>query len=392
MVCLLTSSLITLILLNTTFASQNTIKKEIVEGYNPNMTIKISESDLYRDIIGKSDIIPWSWDWQPYRDNTIISALRKYGEYIEKNHPDFGIKTRDIIRWEEMYHTYKYAKAPLFSLLDWQGHCDGLAAASVLFAEPIKGGEIAGIKFKVSDIKALLVESSLMSQAKILGNGYRDQRLYGIDRESEKRDFKDINPCALTKILFYYLKENKLPVIFDFNSNEVVHNHPVYEFVLYFTPKWESNLLMKEKNWVRATLDVVYAGYADLDFEGSDNNKNKRAVKSYYFDLELNKDKIVIGGNWAERMVEDEIEKSRRSRLRSGFLQYLQRDEACDRIPNGFECGTKILADVSSINDHPDFAWVPYGIDNSNIGIDQNHRNPYLRENILNEILWGIEK
>lgn len=415
---------ISLVFSMTALAAPDYALRKKIRKFDPEkIKLRITKKDLYKDIIGISDITPWSGSWFPIHNNKMIwgvlkdhkrfpkssdnytlTPFEKYGLYLEKkygNQIKFG--TKEIVDWEELQHTYKFKpkKKPFFTIFDWKGHCDGLASAAILAKEPKRSVTKQGITFTVGDLKALLVESHIEVLFKSYGKPYKRQRkkkkssplhrLFHDPVDREKR-YKDVDPVVFHKALRYYIGELKYPVVFDFETNEKVHNHPVFQFVMYIVPSGivyiHKNGYFKKRKTYEVTVDTVYADYADEDFIGT-----KRKVYSFYYKLYTNSKGKVLYGKWDHRrLVDGMVELKRQAQLENGYIRSpINRDHFCEKNRRMRYCERKRKKEVTSRHFHPDVVWIPYrSIDP--FKLDKNAmQNIYIENRFVNEILEGSQ-
>lgn len=219
--------------------------------------------------------LPWRGYWWPFegvpmaRDNE--SPLMKYDRAVFSStgsNPHSG-------DWEFERHS--------LSGVEWGGHCNGWAAASVLYPEPrtAKKDPASGITFSVSDQKALLTELSFCVQYSFYGqryNGYRGQ------------DLLDINPGLFHEVLEYHVGTLKKPVILDYVPEEKVDNHVVTGY------RMKIDRVGGVSNRYRVKLSVRMAGY-----EETLNQLTGAAAqyqRTYQYTLDTDQNGRIINGQW----------------------------------------------------------------------------------------------
>lgn len=168
-------------------------------------------------IIASSDIKPWSSWWYPTHDRQIfeesdegeISTLQRYDQYAKKIKPNSG-SSRDFEE-DEVYDPQSGG---------WAGLCHAWALASIMEDEPTKEVVKNGIKFRIQDLKALLLKSY---------EGSYPKETYG-QRNNANWDsvYEDIYPEQFHTILNAELFEKKRPFLMDFDAGFQVWNVPVY--------------------------------------------------------------------------------------------------------------------------------------------------------------------
>jgi hypothetical protein len=154
---------------------------------------------------GKSSHPGWAGYWWPYLENGIADAASKY----EQATGQIG-----AVNWELTYHS---AGAP--GGMPWFGHCNGWAAASVLFDEPRSDLVQNGVHFSVSDQKALL--SELGQEVHLDAFGLR------ADTDSPGDPaFDDIYPNQFFLVLTNLVGKGQ-SLIMDRYTGSQVWNHPI---------------------------------------------------------------------------------------------------------------------------------------------------------------------
>lgn len=263
----------------------------------------------------------WSGPWWPLSEGGTSST--KYGTPSPLKKYDQAVGS-DANDWE-IENSRKYAT------VGWSGHCNGLAAASVMMEQPSQPVLYKGIQFTVTDIKALLTE---MWQASGYIVGDRCDRStitydrYGRIVESECRD---VNPATLHMALTNYLGRFGKAIVGDKDPSEAVWNYPIQSYeVLEKTEisRSEASYRIQSESSDVYTYNSQAVAFAyikiSVTFLGFSPNR-------YEYVLELDQKGQILGGEWT---------------------------------------GT-------SKRDHPDFIWRP---------IDPKTENPYLDLNVIRDI------
>ncbi len=184
---------------------------------------------------GRLEVTPWAGTFWPYILNGIAmpvipnltmtgltsglvpeSGTSPAGKYDAAR----GRKTR-AQDWEITYHGKKVS-----GVEGWWGHCNGWAAASVLFPEPKEPVKVNGVVFGVADIKGLLTEIGMSVLADFYG-----ERMYDTDSYSSPKYF-DTVPDQYFLVLTNYMGNLKKPILVDRFTGPQVWNQPLvaYEF------------------------------------------------------------------------------------------------------------------------------------------------------------------
>lgn len=105
----------------------------------------------------------------------------------------------------------------------WWGHCNGWSAAAILTNEPTKARSVAfgtgTISYTTADLKGLLSESHYSTYSNFYGARYNGK---------PTDDIADLSPKAFHTLVSHYLRDRKVPFVFDSTANEEVWNFPVY--------------------------------------------------------------------------------------------------------------------------------------------------------------------
>jgi len=120
--------------------------------------------------------------------------------------------------WEMRRHYY--------TGVNWEGHCNGWAAASILRKEPkwpIKD-PYSDVTFTVADIKGLWIERDYCPRIAFFGSRY-----WG-----DGGDPRDIYPHVFHKVLVHYIGELRKPVLVDIRPDPSVENRVIsgYEMTI----------------------------------------------------------------------------------------------------------------------------------------------------------------
>lgn len=180
-------------------------------------------------IVEDADIKPWRGYWWAYNgrrlSNGSNSPMAKYDRFVKvRTGSNPGSQS-----WENSRHRYHG--------INWEGHCNGWAASSVLRSEP-KASKIdqqSGVIFSVSDQKGLLAETDYCVKIAFFGNRYRGSN-------SNRRD---INPALFHKTLRYYIGNLKKPVAVDYKQLAEVDNHVISGYTMTIKQTGENTYSVK---------------------------------------------------------------------------------------------------------------------------------------------------
>jgi len=212
----------------------------------------------------------------------------------------------------------------------WWGLCHAWAPAAILEEEPLGPVEHNGIRFEVSDIKALIMACYDGTAATMVGlrNNERDMDFDGRGRAS-KADARDVNPGSFHVLLANLLGRDGRSFLEDRTAHYQVWNQPIQEYRVR---------LLEEVSEARAA-ELVEAGTGDYRF-------NEQSTRFFHVKTEV-----------------DYITESPAStRPNAGGIQFERTDpyeyvlevNASGEIIGGEWVG-------SSRAEHPDFLWLPHG-------------------------------
>jgi len=323
-----------------------------------------------------------------------FGPLDKYGLYVllKKITSDAFAASR----WEIENHYTPYGPG-------WYGHCNGWSAAAILTNEPRHDLQVElpapsgqgniSLVFKPGDLKALSSLSYFSGPSQFYGERYN-----GYPQD----DLQDIYPDVFHRLVTYYIVENHFPLVFDLRASEEVWNYPAYAVTFDITadasyaPVVNINKASEEEIATKLGIsrDVAKAivSYRNQNgaFKELEALRQVQGVTSSVFEI-----------LWTKASIADGIEKAYNVRC---DLKY-----ATDGVPpthvdgegnepaGGTEHYTyRLYTDKqgklirgewtsSSRDNHPDFAWVPYG---NNLYPDWTEsENPYLDFKVLQSLI-----
>lgn len=280
--------------------------------------------------------IPWSALWWPRRHCELsflklsqgMSPLEKYDTLVMARtgrNPQAALWEADPV----FGHNY----APNQDQVDWAGHCNGAAVASMLVREPPPrftvdlgaGAQAARLKIPSAaqatpgvarhgdsayrlealpggrleltgdDVKGWLAELFMICSTMQFRSGPDGRRVTGERynrREIDVADpnFQDIHPHYFHWLMLEFVQRRGQPVIVEVDPHAPVNNHPAYAFQAQGT---------EYPGVVRFQSRVWLADYAPTyQFQGT-----KPMVKDYTYDLQTDAQGRVTGGRWTGRSV-----------------------------------------------------------------------------------------
>lgn len=113
----------------------------------------------------------------------------------------------------------------------WWGICHAWAPAAILEEEPVEPVEHNGVKFEVSDIKALLIQQYDRTSAYMLGGRCNEEE---IERDENGRivseECRDLNAGTFHVIVANFLGVNSRPLVIERTTGYQVWNQPLLGF------------------------------------------------------------------------------------------------------------------------------------------------------------------
>lgn len=227
--------------------------------------------------------VPYSGHDYPDRAGGTMSAMRKYDLAFHAGRglaTSFEQKDTSTIKEPtvERRGVFGLRRRTVERTPGWHGHCNGWTAASIRHAEPQTSVERNGVTFTPADIKALLAEIYMYSEAEFLG---------GEDDENNPYD-DAINPGLLHVVLANWIGRSSHPVAMDSMLGREVWNYPIYAF---------SSKSAKRSNGrqVEVRLNAAYAASTNQEYTHSPRLKR---IKSFHYQLDLDEEGHVTGGQY----------------------------------------------------------------------------------------------
>ncbi len=241
--------------------------------------------------------------------------------------------------------SYRYWKNRPDSISYWFGICDGWAPASIYLPRPVRPVTVTGmlghrITFFPDDLKAL--GSYLFART---NNDYMNTMRYrfagrpcaewgdpDLDREGYVRDFRcnDVDAGLFHLLLVNRIGLDRTGFMIDIDNNHKINNHPVGSYELrYFNlsngkegdlassmmPRFVVEDGFSRRRHPGAVMLVgVKAKVVYRYYQWTENNRDRTddspafdlsRNEEYVYDLELDSDGKVLGGEWGNRYDED---------------------------------------------------------------------------------------
>jgi competence ComEA-like helix-hairpin-helix protein len=277
----------------------------------------------------------------------------------------------------------------------WWGHCNGWAAAAILLNEPTDSvqASIAGspVEFTSADLKGLFTETHYSTYS----------RFYGARYYKEGDDLADLHPEAFHNLVTFYLRDQRVPFVFDTTASDEVWNFPAYGADLEVT---ETTVGGGE-----GLIDINTATAAELDTLPNIGVVLAQAIIDYRVanGAFQTVDELEEVDGIGPATLEDvrpfvtilPVERTFRVSATVYFATDGVTESHVDRgspAADGFTetYGYTLVTDQAGLvlsgkwdddDKHPDFAWVPYS--NPSTASYNSSENPYLSPTQLDAIL-----
>jgi len=234
-----------------------------------------------------------------------LSPAEKYDLWIGDE--NFTLTKSMLEDTSRMYDQFK--KIP-----SWFGLCHGAAPASIMLDRPkkfvqVKSPKGHNITFFPSDIKALATLAWTKKHYRTAGRRCNSS-------EPDSLSCKDLNPATLHLGLVNQIGRNQRSFILDISKNEEVWNHALASYRMkYFNLRdrvsyntFSENVTPSSLNPLRAAgtkkligveVTVSYVGTGYTLFRQTDDKKfDPLKTKNYFYDLELDSNDKILGGEW----------------------------------------------------------------------------------------------
>ncbi len=234
----------------------------------------------------ETTIKPWAGWWWPIKEGGLATGIvRRNGEVVD----DWYGYPSPMQRYDMLENSN--GKGPAFlweyenhydpEALDWHGHCDAWAAASVVESEPTETGEEKGVYFRIGDKKGLLTECHVGDVATIYGTRYND--FPGDDKD-------DIYPDLFHEKLIEYIKNRDEPLIIENDPGVEVWNYPCFKYEMHWSDDGNIRHVTTTVYLVTDAVNPDYVGCSYYPF-------------TYTYDLQLDDGGNIIGGHWTGNSV-----------------------------------------------------------------------------------------
>jgi hypothetical protein len=264
-------------------------------------------------------------DWKPPANFSTLRPLTTQSCAAFTWDPDYYAALGPAAKYWSDYHGNGIARRQasgrdacksLAAIPDWEGSCHAWAAAAVLEEEPEQAVVVNGVKFEVSDIKALLIMMYDRQQAVVLGdrcllaNPPRDARGRITDDWC-----RDTNAGAFHVVTANMLGRMRRAFTEDRVMTDEVWNQPVIGYKvktakmisrtaalkLLKSTKTDSPFDPRTKKFVEVQMDLEWITESHASTVPTMATIDKQIrIDPYHYVLEIDAEGKIIGGEWTE--------------------------------------------------------------------------------------------
>ncbi|MCP4807935.1 MAG: ComEA family DNA-binding protein [Proteobacteria bacterium] len=277
----------------------------------------------------------------------------------------------------------------------WWGHCNGWAAAAILTNEPTESMDVTiggqNVELTTADQKGLLTESHYSTNSRFYGGRYY----------KEGDDIADLYPKAFTNIISFYLKDQRVPLVFDTTAGDAVWNFPAYAA--------DVDLTETTPEGAESLVNINTASVEELDaLPGVGPSKGTSIVEYREFNGPFQSlDELEEVSGIGPSTMEDvrpliTIDAFQRTFDVTASVKFATDGVSETHVDSGDEpegftktYNYTLTTDADGLvtgngtwdddNEHPDFAWVPYS--NPTWEGNGSSENPFLPYGTLVEVL-----
>jgi competence ComEA-like helix-hairpin-helix protein len=323
----------------------------------------------------------WSYDLDELSPMDKMALKMYFDDSMPGNNPFF------LSAWE-ILNSYNPGGG------SWWGHCNGWAAAAILTNEPTESMDVQidgnAVELTTADQKGLLTESHYSTHSRFYGSRYY----------KEGDDIADLYPKSFHNLINFYIREQRVPLVFDTTAGDAVWNFPAYGANLTVNETTDPTLASK--------ININTASVEELDTLPGIGPSKGAAVVEYremvgpFQAIEEIKDVSGIG----DATFEDIQPLITIDPFQRTFEVTAAVDFATDGVdethvddasgPEGFvnSYSYTLVTDANGLvldgtwkdeNTHPDFAWVPYH--NASTESSNSSENPFLPYDVLIDVM-----
>jgi len=315
-------------------------------------------AELQREhAMGVAQPVPWVGHWWPYAENGIADGNFDKDRRSPAEKLDLSQGNRNwATAWEFQHHGHGLRAA------EWWGHCNGWAVAAIMEPEPRKAIRVDGVKFTVSDRKALLTEYWMEVGADFIGT-----RVWN-SNDFSSRAFWDVTPAQFHLAMTNIVGRQSRSLIVDRHAGAEVWNHPVVAY---------------------KTDPITPADYLGPDSRYSNIYRVNITTTIWWATDEVEPDELTLPFNWEvndsfvkrklryELWIDAPLRFSDSGKLLSSGNIIITRDGSGGAWKNGTT--PQVL-----VNTHPDFMWIPISYSASRGSKNPRINDAWIRENIGN--------
>ncbi|HEX4924459.1 MAG TPA: hypothetical protein VFV50_10245 [Bdellovibrionales bacterium] len=291
---------------------------------------------LYKGALGNrfaDPTFPGSMDWTAnfnYARSTDIFGEFPKDQLAPSEKYDLMLGDRQRTLTGQMWNMGRYYQEAYGKVETWMGLCHGWAAASYMLPRPSKSVEVLAadgrtkVRFLPSDIKALatLLWANSSTDTLFVGGRCNDKNpQYDENGRIVSPNCFDTNPGVWHLALVNRLRASR-PFVFDASFDYEVWNQPVISYSYsYFNPqtleqsedlqasvipaaqyqqdKFKRYRSPQTKYFVGIAMQVHYLSETQPSIEPTDSpDRDSIIFVNYLYDLELDQNMNVIGGEW----------------------------------------------------------------------------------------------
>jgi len=257
----------------------------------------------------------------------------------------------------DVKYAYQYWKNKNVNIAYWSGICDGWSPASVFLPRPVNSVTVTGalghqITFYPDDLKALgdylfartnsdyMQTMNYQFAGRPCGTGGNPEVIPdGQPNAGRVKDFRcnDVDAGVWHLALLNRVGKDKMGFVFEIDNNRKINNHPVSNYSLkYFNPSTGKEGSLRDSIVPRTSLYDSYANrrnpnsvylvgvkskFRYLNYQWPESHhsdgwthdgpsQDDVKEKEYTYDLELDANGNILGGEWGSRFKEKDQKKS----------------------------------------------------------------------------------
>lgn len=218
------------------------------------------------------NLIPWRGYWFPNTSGRLHDGPNSpMAKFDRMTLARTGLSA-GAFQWETVNHG--------LTDLNWSGHCNGWAAASVMFPEPKVPwtDPFSGVTFTVSDLKGIYSEFSYCPK----------YVFFGTRNNGRGQNPRDILPQDFHNTIVYYIGHLKKPVLMDYMPSPPIENRVI--------SRYQMKIEALTKYTFRVDMTLTIHTYDDGKSE--DTGIAKNFTRTYSYTLWTDKYGNAVDGKW----------------------------------------------------------------------------------------------